>query len=314
MGAAVRIEWISYLDPFVYGGGGELSQRTLVQAGRARGHEINCRSFLRHRPQRALRRLGLYRRLRVDFEADAFVLSNIRNASSFPSRIPEGLIDRVLDTGRAGVFQEAWVDICPFDLPCMGDPSRCRDGCRRSFADSLYSRARVGIFNSPRQREAIAGVLGVPLPERTILSRPAIDPDRFRPLGLERDIDVLYVGTISEAKGYYELLERFGPERMTFAGPDQLGEPVQGTYLGPVSYDDLPALFNRARIFAHLPRWLEPMGRTPVEASLCGCELVLNDRVGVTSYPRKVWTDPAVVRLAGDHFWTDFEAAFTPGP
>lgn len=306
----MRIEWISFLDPFVYGGGGELSHRALILSGRRHGHEIRVRGFLRHRPQRALRRLGVHRGMRVDLSADAFVLANLRNAPSFATRLPEGLVDRVLASGRAAVFQEAWVDVCPFNLPCMGDPARCRRDCDRGFADALYSRARVGIFNSPRQRAAIAAVIGVPLPECTILSRPAIDPTHFRPLGLERDLDVLYVGTINASKGYYELLERFGPDRLTLAGPNHLGEPVQGTYLGPVDYGRLPVLYNRARIFAHLPRWLEPMGRAPVEAALCGCELVLNERVGVTSYPLEDWTDPEVISTATDRFWDDFERAF----
>lgn len=306
----MRIEWISFLDPFVYGGGGELSHRALIHSGRRRGHTIGDRGFLRRRPQRALRRFGLHRGMRVELGADAFVLANLRNAPSFPRRIPGDLVDVVLDSGRAAIFEEAWVDVCLHNLPCMGDPARCRPDCDRDFANSLYSRAQVGIFNSPRQRDAIAAVIDVPLPERTILSRPAINPDHFRPLGLERDLDVLYVGRITAAKGYYELLERFGPARLTFAGPNHLGEPVQGTHLGPVAYSDLPKLYNRARTFAHLPRWLEPMGRAPVEAALCGCEVVLNDRVGVASYPREVWTDPEVVRTATDRFWEDFERAF----
>jgi glycosyltransferase involved in cell wall biosynthesis len=310
MGSPVKIEWISFLDPFVYDGGGELQHRALIQSGRRRGHDIRSRGFLGRRPQRGLRRLGLHAGMRVDFSADAFVLANIRNAPTFVPRIPDALIERVLDSNRAAIFEDAWVDVCRFDLPCMGDASRCVPDCDRSFARSLYSRARVGIFNSPRQREAIAAVIGVALPARTLFSRPAIDPDRFRPLGLVRDLDVLYVGTINAAKGYYELLERFGPDRLTLAGQNHLGEAVQGNYLGPMAYRDLPTLYNRARIFAHLPRWLEPMGRTPVEASLCGCEVIVNDRVGVVSYPREVWTDPEVVRTAPDRFWDDFERAY----
>lgn len=306
----MRIEWISFLDPFVHSGGGELSQRALIRGGRDRGHDIRSRGYLRERPQRALRRVGLHRSMRVDFGAEAFVLANIRNAPSFPARIPDVLISRVLDSGRAAIFQDAWVDVCRFDLPCMGDISRCRPDCDREFARTLYSRARVGIFNSPRSREAIAGIVDVALPDRCIFSRPAIDTDRFRPLGLERDIDVLYVGTISAHKGYYELLERFGPERLTLAGTNRLGETVKGNYLGSVAYDDLPELYNRARIFAHLPRWLEPMGRTLVEASLCGCEIIVNERVGVTSYPREEWTNPDVIRTAIDRFWDEFERAY----
>ncbi len=301
---------MSYVDPFVYTGGGELSQRALIKRGRERGHEIVLSSFLKRRPQRALRRFGLHTSLPVDLTCDAFVLTNLLNAPTFPTRIPASVIDAVLATGRAAVFEEAWVDVCQFDLPCLGIKADCRAACEHSFADNLYSRARVSIFNSPRQREAIAAVIGVPLPEHQILSRPAIDVDRFFDQGLERDLDVLYVGRVSRDKGYYNLIERFGADRLTIAGLDALDGPIEGNYLGAIDYADVPALMNRARTFAHLPEWIEPMGRTPAEAALCGCDVVMNDRVGVASYPREDWTDPDTIRRAPDRFWDDFEAAY----
>jgi glycosyltransferase involved in cell wall biosynthesis len=246
----------------------------------------------------------------LDLTADAIVLVNLRNAPHFPARIPDATINAALDTGRATIFEQAWVDVCEFNLPCLGDRSSCRSDCDRSFADRLYSRAHAAIFNAPMHRDAIANVIGVPLPQHRILSPPTVDVTRFRDLGLKRDIDVLYVGTISAYKGYYELIERFGPQRMTFAGPNALDHDVEGTYLGQVDYADVPELMNRAQTFAHLPRWLEPMGRTPVEAALCGCEVVLNDHVGVASYPRKLWTDPDEIRQAPDRFWNHFEEVY----
>lgn len=306
----MKVAWVGYLDPTIYHGGGELSERELIQKGRARGHEIVIQSYLKRRPQRALRRFGVHRSFSIDLDADAIILVNLRNAPHFPARIPDRLIDAALDTGRAAIFQQAWVDVCTTDLPCLGDRTACPSTCDRAFPDRLYGRAHAAIFNSPMQRDAIANVINVPLPGHQILTPPSVDVDRFRNLGLERDIDVLYVGTISAYKGYYELIERFGADRMTFAGPNALGHPVEGNYLGPVDYADVPALMNRAKTFAHLPRWLEPMGRTPVEAALCGCEVVLNDRVGVASYPRELWTDPEQIRQSPDRFWNDFEEAY----
>jgi hypothetical protein len=78
-------------------------------------------------------------------------------------------------------------------------------------------------------------------------------------------------------------------------------------------YEALPTIFNRARTFAHLPRWIEPMGRAVVEAALCGCELVLNDRVGVTSYEESDWQDPRRVSVNADRFWSEFERAISGG-
>ena len=306
----MRVAWIAYLDPYAYSGGGELSQRMLIEEGRRRGHVITLSPFLRRRPQRIVRRSRLWRHLRVDWSADVFILSNLRNAPHVGARIPSRIIDRTLNSGRAVIHQQAWVDVCPFDLPCAGQRESCRPDCSRDFADSLYSRARVAVFNSQMQRDAIARVLGVPLPPIQILEGPLVDADLFKPSGAQRDIDVLYVGTINADKGYYNLLERFGPDRLTFVGPNHLGEPVQGRYLGRIPHGELPAIYSRARIFAHLPRWLEPMGRTVVEAALCGCEIVVNDRVGVTSLPSDLWRDRDYVRNTAARFWEQLEAAY----
>lgn len=307
----MKIAWLSYLDSNVFEGGGELTQRRVISEGRDRGHEITESAFLRSRPQRALRRSGLVRSLAVDWSADLFVLANILNCPQIGQRIPHDVIRRVLATGRAVAFQNGWVDVCPLDVPCGGDRSRCPAGCDRSFGNELFSAACAAVFVSPLHRDIAVAALDTPLPDEIVLVRPMVDPDLFSRRDIERDIDVLYVGTISGAKGYYELLERFGPERLTFAGANHLGHAIEGRYLGPVPQNELPALYNRARIFAHLPRWYEPAGRTVVEAALCGCEIVTNDRVGVTYYPREAWTDADTVRTHPTLFWQQLERAVT---
>ena len=306
----MKVAWLAYFDPFALSGGGELCQRELILAGRERGHEVKVSAFMSRRLQRALRRSRLHRRFSVDWDSDAFVLADIRNAPHYRVRPKPVLIDRVLATGRAIVSQQAWVDVCPFDMPCGGDVGRCDHRCRRDWANHLYGNARGASFLSPMQERMIASVIDVPLPSLRLLARPMIDTAKFQPTGVERDIDVLYVGTISKAKGYYNLLNRFGPDRLTLVGNNALGEPVEGNYLGHVDNTQLPALYSRARIFAHLPEWFEPMGRAVVEAGLCGCELVLNERVGVTSYPKPEWTDPMQIAQAATRFWEELEDAW----
>jgi glycosyltransferase involved in cell wall biosynthesis len=304
----VRIAWLSYLDSWAFHGGGELNAQGLIAAGRERGHTITEAPFLRRRAQRALRRSRLHRRVSVDWDADVFVLANIRNLPALKLPYPAETIDRVLSTGRAAVLQDAWVDVCELDVPCGGDASRCPAACQRAWSNDLFARAAISIFLSPMHRDISAAVLDVPLPS-PILSEPYIDPERFRPLGLDRDIDVLYVGTIKRAKGYYALLERFGPDRLTLVGPLAIDEPVKGNYLGEIPHAELPAIYNRARTFAHLPEWHEPLGRTVIEAALCGCEIVANDRVGAMSYGPATRSDRSIVRTARDRFWRDFERA-----
>ena len=286
-----------------------MHNRQLIETGRRRGHQISVSPWLRRRPQRMMRRTRIARRVSVDWSADLFVLANIRNHGPRSDRFPESVVERALESRRALVLADAWVDVCPLDMPCHGDRSLCPAGCSRDWANRLYQGAWAAVFVSPMQRQMIEAVIDVQLPGVVIYSRPQIDTSRFRPLGLSRDIDVLYVGTINRAKGYDNLLERFGEERLTFVGPNDLGEPIRGTWLGRMPYEALPAVFNRARTFAHLPRWSEPMGRAVVEAGLCGCELVLNDRVGVRSYEPRDWQDPGRVRMNAELFWSELEQA-----
>jgi glycosyltransferase involved in cell wall biosynthesis len=286
-----------------------MHNRLLIEVGRRRGHQITISPWLRRRAQRLLRRAHMTRHVPVDWDADLFVLANIRNQGPRSDHFPERIINRALSTGRAVILADAWVDVCALDLPCEGNRDRCPVTCSRAFANKLYGAAWAAVFVSPMQCRLIESVIDVPLPDTVIFSRPQIDTSLFRPLGIERDIDVLYVGTINEAKGYVNLIERFGPDRLTFVGPTWLDEPIQGTWLGPMAYEGLPEIYNRARTFAHLPKWIEPMGRTVVEAGLCGCELILNDRVGVTSYEPQDWRDPSRVQVNAELFWSDLEDA-----
>jgi len=285
-----------------------MHNRLLIEVGRRRGHQITISPWLRRRAQRLLRRVNAVRHVPVDWDADLFVLANIRNHGPRRDHFPEAIVDRALSTGRAVVLADAWVDVCAFDLPCEGDRERCLAACSRAWPNKLYGAAKAAVFVSPMQRRLIESVIDVPLPSVVIYSRPQIDTALFRPMGLRRDIDVLYVGAINDAKGYGNLIERFGAGRVTFVGPSYIDGPIQGTWMGPVAYEKLPEIFNRASTFAHLPNWVEPMGRAVVEAGLCGCELVLNDRVGVTSYEWQDWREPSRVQSNADRFWSDLES------
>jgi glycosyltransferase involved in cell wall biosynthesis len=305
----VRIAWISFLDANAFSGGGELGQRELIEIGRTKGHTIVESAFLRGKLQRTLRRTVRHTGLRVDWNADMFVLANIRNCPHLGLPFPHGLMDKILATGRVALVEDAWVDTCELDMPCGGVTSRCPEACDRTWSNELFARVQMTIFLSPMQQRMVNSVLNAPPPRFQIVRRPHIDVAQFTPSGVQRDIDVLYVGVINEAKGYHNLIEHFGPDRVTFVGRNCIDAPIAGTYLGEKAYEELPAIYNRARTFAHLPQWYEPMGRTVIEAALCGCDVVTNERVGVTSFPRSDWTDPEVIRNNGERFWIEFERA-----
>ena len=53
---------------------------------------------------------------------------------------------------------------------------------------------------------------------------------------------------------------------------------------GYIDRDELPDIYNTHKYYIHLPNTLEPSGTTVGEAHICGCELILNDKIGFTSY------------------------------
>jgi hypothetical protein len=80
-------------------------------------------------------------------------------------------------------------------------------------------------------------------------------------------------------------------------------DPVVIRNLHPAAVLDL---LQASRRFVFLPTHLEPAGRMPVEARFLGCEVVVNDNVGVTA--EAWWRLPdaealEVLRDAGPRFW-----------
>jgi glycosyltransferase involved in cell wall biosynthesis len=69
---------------------------------------------------------------------------------------------------------------------------------------------------------------------------------------------------------------------------------------GLVKQEDIPRLLARYRTFVHLPRALEPFGRSVVEAWAAGCELVINRKVGA-----RYWIEekPKALQTAAKDFW-----------
>jgi glycosyltransferase involved in cell wall biosynthesis len=154
-----------------------------------------------------------------------------------------------------------------------------------------------------------ARVLGIDDVNKAIVARPIIETNNFYDRGLERDIENLFVGVISEAKGFYEMRDRFAGQEIVLVGAVHPGVKVDfGTHLGKLPYDQIPELMNRAKNFVFLPRWPEPQGRVVVEAALSGCKLVVNENVGATSFPFDI-ANPENMRDSKRIFWEELEAA-----
>ena len=120
---------------------------------------------------------------------------------------------------------------------------------------------------------------------------------------------ILFVGTIEPRKNLETLLDawvmmRDRPDLVVVGSWGWLYESIRDKMarLGPrlhhfdsVDPDELPAIYNLARILAH-PAWYEGFGLPPLEAMACGTPVIVSDR---SSLPELVG-DAAVIVPAND--------------
>ncbi len=120
---------------------------------------------------------------------------------------------------------------------------------------------------------------------------------------------ILFVGTVEPRKNLETLLDawvmmRDRPDLVVVGSWGWLYESIRDKMarLGPrlhhldsVGPDELPAIYNLARILAH-PAWYEGFGLAPLEAMACGTPVIVSDR---SSLPEVVG-DGAVIVPAND--------------
>jgi glycosyltransferase involved in cell wall biosynthesis len=317
----MNFNFISYLNPFKYSGGGETVNKKLLEYGTRRGHTFNFTS--------AKNRIHNYKP-----EADMDILVDVFN---FPHTLKSGgnwisleksFIQRVVQTRPFVHLSHAYVDVCNLGyLPCSGvaeNPCPSKSSfslsgsmIRQEFSKScfaqydlvqdLFKNSLANIFVSPLHREITEKVLGFPLFESSIILKPIISTSDFVNKNQTRDIEYLFVGVISEAKGISNLRNGFRDKNIVLAGKIHPSTTLDfGTYIGEVPYSEMPSLMNRAVNFVYLPRWPEPQGRVVIEAALSGCNLITNENVGATSFPFDI-ADPNNLQKAEEEFWTSLE-------
>jgi glycosyltransferase involved in cell wall biosynthesis len=314
----MRVNWLSYIDPFAWEGGGEAIARGLIDCGRRRGHEIRFSS--------------VYPKPVYDFQNDEAinVLVDIHNMPRRRRRFPQEILDEVVQNRRYVNVDNAYCGPCDLDdyLPCNGMPvSPCpfkrnalsailrrRSGlgvildkrCPVAERTRVYERASLNVFLSPLHARVVQRMTGVPDLHAYVL-RPLIDTAMFHDRGAARDIEYLFVGVISEAKGLDAMRQHFRDKPITLLGRLREGERVDfGTHIPHAPYEEVPMYMNRARHFVFLPRWPEPLGRVVIEAALCGCTLITNENVGATSFPFDIG-DPDEYKNSADDFWSNVE-------
>jgi hypothetical protein len=300
----LRINYLAHLDPYIYSGGGEQVMRRVLDNAKSRGHEIKIAS-----------RDGSD----LHPNPDLWFLCDVYNCPMNKRRPIEALVDSVVRSGAPYVHHDnAYVDICRHgNIPCNGQGvngfgCHIKEGiCSLQRAVPLYKNAAVCSFLSPLHRDVHTGALGAATipPEKTLLLMPAVDVDLFRNLHVQRDIALLSYGGQGEAKGYYNIMQNFPRGSVIFIGGDtpDLVKEGDGHWLGSIPGAMMPEILNRTQNYIHVPRWPEPFGLIVAEAALCGCNLIVNDRVGAISW-KKDLKDPETYKDTLDKYWDELEA------
>ena len=315
---------MSYVDPTRHQGGGEMISMDVIRAGITRGHTFSISSA------RPSKKITYDEAADIDLVVDLFnypnTLKSLGSWLDFSSEFRE----KILLRRKFVHMTNAYTDICnePY-LPCSGDsalvcPSKSavniiRNLTLKDFSSScfssrisvrkFFSQSKLNIFLSPLHRDTSLKVLNLNQTVPSFVLKPTIDASRFFNQNIERDIEYLFVGIISEAKGLEEMREKFVDSNIHFVGKLYPGEKLDfGTYHGTVGYDEVPNLMNRAQNFVFLPRWPEPQGRVVIEAALCGCNSITNNRVGATSFNFDI-SNPQNFHNSTDELWEAIEGA-----
>ena len=297
----LRINAFSFMHPQVHGGGGEMISRALLETGRARGHDVRISSV---RPIREEQHAEPDLVLFIDIHNTGHTwraLGAWRGFSQSTLRAAAGQAPFVH-------LSNAYVDVCnlPY-LPCSGQraggacPAKAgipwaqrrmllRDGstdCSASHASRrwLYEEAALNVYLSPLHQRVTQSLLQLDDSPPSYVLTPMIDTSHFYNRGIERDIDYLFVGVISEAKGLDAMRKQYWDKNIWLLG--RVSPDVKldfGRHVPHVAYDEVPFYMNRAKNFVFLPRWPEPQGRVVAEAALCGCNIIGNENVGALSF------------------------------
>jgi len=317
----MKINFVSYLNPFKHSGGGEVVNRQLIEEGISRGHEFNFTS--------AKNKLSGYEESAdFDFLADVFNFPETLKSRGAWIHLDKNLIQKIVNSRPFVHMTNAYADVCNLGyLPCSGNANRicahksalqlkrnlaAKDFQRNCFADNTLVRdtfinSIANIYVSPMHREVTNQVLGLGDLNRSIVVNPIINTGDFYNRNLPRDIDYLFVGVLSEAKGFENLRREYSDKNLVIVGDIHPGVKLDfGNYLGKLPYSDIPNVMSRAKNFVFLPRWPEPQGRVVVEAALSGCNLIVNENVGAMSFPFDI-AEPSNIQQSASLFWDELE-------
>jgi hypothetical protein len=159
-----------------------------------------------------------------------------------------------------------------------------RELTRPEFSRRLFEHAAANVFLSPVHRDNHAETLGargecIPL---------AIDVDAYRPVvGVTRVPGTALVCNVRTIKTWDRLKSYIAehPEiRFTVLAATDIIRGKNVKTIPPVPPEKMPALYSGHEFMVHLPDAWCAGERVVLEAALCGCKIVANERVGHASW------------------------------
>jgi len=292
------INYLSFYDPFkISGGGGQLTERIVIEAGRLSGHTIRVYS---------------HDNLPDDLDCDFWFLTDWLNEPNHPNPTAHSALKPFLQyisrSQRYITFDNAYVDICysPYGAHLWQDQGNTIRSCThhqcpwtQEFYRRIYQNSSLSLFVSPLHQEFISRF--VTFPEALVIKIPI--SDGFMDRGATRDIDILSVGTLNEAKGTPEVIHTMRQYlKPLLIGPWRLSNVPPPFHRPRVPRSELPSLYARSKVFCHLPRWPEPSSLTVREAEASGCKLLTNTNVGCLTYNGE--------EVTADELWLILEERF----
>lgn len=255
-------------------GGAELSNLAIIQKGNDLGFEITQDNLEDYKVTKHLIK-----------SSDLVILNGLVNCN-YEFR----LIDWLIKSRKPYVRWEHDYGFCTRrSVYCFTDPKlgNCCNATRYHAYQKLYANSSLNIFNSPFHLKIHHEFYGNAL-EPALVLPPPIRVDKIR-VKDKKEGTVAFVGRLNKMKGadeFYQYVVSQPDAAFFICGENQIRKnlPDNVHVLGEIPHEEVLELLGWCQKFFFKPFWTEPSGRAAMEAFLSGCQMIVNNRVGITSF------------------------------
>lgn len=267
----LRVAWVQDAERR---GGAELSNETIIGAGRRLGHRITLVTPQSFNPG-------------VLAGSDVLIVNNIQRFDDDQIRILWWVL---YERGKPYVrYEHDHREVTGDTVRRLGtDPFL-------GFARRLFSRSALNVMISQLQFDEHAKLLGDDFRNHpTHILHTGVDPDVFTAPEFDGDRDMSAVvcptGNLIQRKGLMNVAAfaqaNPGMRILVYSKPwSQMEDILRGLpnveFNLPIPNEELVNVLRKSGWVIHLPEHYEDSGRVPVEGALCGCKVISNRHTGV---------------------------------